>query len=169
MDFFVWLEQARIAVWVNAGESLLAYPTVLMFHTIGLTLVVGINIAIDLRLLGFAPQIPIATLQRFFTLMWIGLAINATSGVLLFMAKATKMAVNPAFYVKMTAIVFALGVFFAIKAKVFARAASDQAAVDANGRMLAALSLVLWLTAITAGRVMAYVGEAAEFGLFILK
>jgi len=169
MAFFAWLEQTGIATWVNSSDSVLAYPTVLLLHTIGLSMVVGINIVIDLRLLGFGRQIPVLPMQRFFPMMWAGLALNAVTGALLLSAKATQFVINPAFYVKMASILLAVGVFFAMKARVFGDPLLDRKPVAANAKLLAALSLTLWLLAITAGRWMAYIGEAAHFALLTLS
>ena len=168
MAFLSWLEHTGISTWVNQSNTIFAYPTILLLHTFGLTLLVAINLAIDLRLLGFAPQIPVTELRRLFPVMWTGLACSTITGVLLLAAKATTMMVNPAFYVKMICIALAIGVFFAIRANVFGDPLLDKRPVQTNGRFLAMASIALWLAAITAGRVMAYVGEAAEFATLIL-
>jgi len=134
---------------VNSSDSVFAYPMVLFIHTIGLTLLVGINLAVNLRTVGFAPQIPAGDLQKLYPVMWTGLALSAISGALLLTAKATTMGVNPAFWVKMACVVAAVAIVFG---------------VGARNKALAVLSIVLWFSAITAGRFMAYIGEAAQFG-----
>jgi hypothetical protein len=169
MTFLTWLEQTGVSTWINTSDSVFAYPTILLVHTIGLTLLAGLNIVIGMRILGVAPEIPVSELRRFFPLTWVGLALSVTSGAMLFVAKATRMGVNPAFYVKLTAIVFAIGVFFVMKGRIFGDPAVDERPVEQNGRMLALASIALWLIAITAGRWMAYVGEAAEFAALTFK
>ena len=164
MDFFMWLEQTSVATWVNQSDSVFAYPSILLLHTLGLTLLVGINIAIDLRILGFGNRIPVSPLQKFFPLMWCGLAVNASSGVLLLAAKATTMIANPAFYIKIVSIVLSVVNIFAIRRTVFRDPLLDQRPIQMTGKFLALTSIFLWLAAITAGRLMAYVGEAAQFG-----
>ena len=165
MDFFVWLESTSLSTWINQSSSVFfAYPGILLVHTIGMTLLVGINVAIGLRLLGFAPIVPVLEMQQLFPLMWAGLFLSSVSGVLLLIAKATSMIVNPAFSIKMLAIVLAVWVFFAMRSRIFRDPLLDKKPVAANGRVLALLSLALWLLALTAGRMMAYVGEAAQFG-----
>ena len=169
MGFFVWLEQTRLSAWINQSDSILAYPSILLLHTIGMTLLGGLNIVIALRILGFASKMPVAELQKTFPLIWIGFILSAASGVLLLAAKATQFFYNPAFYIKMASIVFAVIIFFAIRARVFRDPLLDKRPIQMNGKVLALLSIILWLGAITAGRVMAYVGEASEFGALILK
>ena len=149
MAFLTWLESSAVSTWVNSSDSVFAYPMVLFVHTVGLTLLVGINLAVNLRTVGFAPQIPAGGLQKLYPVMWTGLALSAISGALLLTAKATTMGVNPAFWVKMACIVAAVAIVFG---------------VGARNRALAVLSIVLWFGAITAGRFMAYIGEAAQFG-----
>jgi hypothetical protein len=164
MTFFVWLEHTGLSNWINQSPSVFAYPSILLLHTIGMALLVGINVAIDLRLLGFAPQIPVAEMQKLFPVMWLGLACSAVSGVLLLSAKASRMVVNPAFYVKMGSIALAIAAFFAIRARVFRDPLLEKRPMQSYGKALALVSLTLWTAAITAGRIMAYVGEAAQFG-----
>jgi len=103
---------------------------------------------IDFRLLGFAPRLPIGALAPLYRFMWAGLAINAITGVMLFASDATTKAAQPIFYVKLTLIALALVVTALI------RRVADPGAT--SGRRLAALSLLLWAGAITAGRLMAY-------------
>ena len=147
MSFLTWLEASNVSMWINQSDSVFAYPAILLVHTIGLTLLVGINLAVNLRILGFAPQVPVLEMQKLSPVMWTGLVLSILSGALLLTAKATTMGVNPAFYVKMVSIALAVLVVFAPRTRLFA-----------------AISIALWLTAITSGRVMAYVGEAAQFG-----
>ena len=149
MSFLTWLEASPVSTWVNQSDSVFAYPMVLFIHTVGLTLLVGINLAVNLRTVGFAPQIPAGGLQKLYPVMWTGLALSIVSGALLLAAKATTMGVNPAFYVKMACVVAAVAIVFG---------------VGARNKALAVVSIVLWFGAITAGRFMAYIGEAAQFG-----
>ena len=50
--FLDWLMNTSIAQWVGMSPSIWAFPTVLVFHTVGLALLVGTNVIIDLRVLG---------------------------------------------------------------------------------------------------------------------
>jgi hypothetical protein len=45
MALLAWLQSTTIAVWVAESHSLLAYPTVLFLHTVGLAVVVGASTA----------------------------------------------------------------------------------------------------------------------------
>lgn len=88
MEFLQWLQDTSLAQWVSGSESLLSYPTILVLHTIGFSVLVGANAVIDMRLLGIGRRMPLAAMDKLFLPMWIGLIINAITGSLLFIADA---------------------------------------------------------------------------------
>jgi hypothetical protein len=158
MEFLEWLEQTGVSAFVRESPSVFAFPTVLLLHTIGMALCVGVNAGINLRILGFAPALQIAPLQKFIPILWFGFAVNAITGTLLVMQDATSKLRNPDFYVKMVFIACALVSLRMIQQRVFRGAPIDQSPIAPNLKVLAVLSLFFWLGAITAGRLMAYVG-----------
>ena len=155
------IEQSGTAVWIRESGVLYGYPLILFLHTLGLSTLVGLSSAINLRLLGFAPGIPLASLDRLFRLMWAGLALTAATGILLFMADATRHATNPAFIVKLVFVALAVTALALIRTRVFRlpAVASAEAGGRQSGRMLAAVSLACWFGALSAGRMMAYIAE----------
>lgn len=159
--FLVAIEQLAFSTWVRESGSILAYPTVLWLHTMGMAMIAGISGVIDLRLLGFAPKIPIKPLERLYSLMWTGFWINAATGVALLMADASTKLINPAFYVKMLFVLAAVWLLSRMRNKVFADPNLDTAPVSSSAKNLAWASLVCWLGAITAGRLLGYVGPVA--------
>src|SRR5262249_60556135 len=108
MQFLASLENSGFGTWVREAPTIWAYPTVLFLHTVGLAFLVGINVAIDLRILGVASSMPLAPMKKLFPWMWAGFWINAASGVALLIADATTKLANPVFAVKMA--VISLGV-----------------------------------------------------------
>jgi hypothetical protein len=161
MDFLLWLEQTGFSEWVRESSSLFAYPTILFLHTIGLATVVGVNAGIDLRILGFAPEVPVAPMTRMFPVMWVAFGINALSGTALLIADATTKLTSPVFLVKMIFIALALVNLQLLKTRVFGDPFIDKTPPSANTRILAVTSLIFWLGAITAGRLMAYIGPVS--------
>src|SRR5438128_2092862 len=93
-----------LSIWLREAPTLLAFPTVLIFHTVGLGFLAGPAIALDLRLLGFAPNVPLDAMRKFVPVGWLGFLMNATSGLLLLWAYPTKNLTNPIFYLKLTLI-----------------------------------------------------------------
>ena len=154
--FLNTLEQSGLSTWLRESDSVFGFYFILAFHTIGLALVVGPNAAIDLRLLGMASDIPLPALRSWFNLMWLGLAMNFTSGIFLVLAYPSKAFTNPDFYIKLTLIGFAIWTLMRIKRQVFDDSSVSEAAMFARGKTLAVWSLVLWLGVITTGRLLAY-------------
>jgi len=150
------IEASNFSTWLRESDSPFAFYFILLFHTFGLALLVGGNAVIDLRLLGIERSIPIAPFKRIFPIMWSGFAINAATGVLLLIAYPTKALTNPVFYTKLALIASAVWVMIQLKSRVFDDSNLDEASMVARGRSLAKWSLVLWIAAITAGRLLAY-------------
>lgn len=145
------IEQTGLATWIRESGVLYGYPLILFLHTLGLSTLVGLSSAIDLRLLGIGRGIPLKALEGTFVLMWAGFALNAATGSLLFVADAQKHASNPAFYVKLASVALAVAMLVLIRNRVFRG--------QGSGRVLAATSLASWLVAMSSARLMAYISE----------
>lgn len=157
------IEDSSFSVWMRESDSPFTFYLVLLFHTFGLSLLVGANALVDMRLLGFFQSIPIAPLKRFFRIMWIGFWINATTGALLLISYPTKALTNPVFYTKLVIIGFAIWILMKLEKEVFTGTAAPQADVIARGATLAKWSLALWVGAISAGRLLAYTFKYITF------
>lgn len=157
MQFLVQLEQNGFSTWVRESNSLLAYPSVLFLHTIGMGFVAGISALIDLRILGCASEVPLGGMRRVLPYMWAGFWLNLVTGIVLFMIDATTKAISPVFYTKLGLIAVAVAICM-VQQKVFRDPLVDKRPIDMNGRLLAFASIVCWVGAITAGRLLAYVG-----------
>ena len=158
-----------MSTWLRESQSLWAFPSVLALHTFGLGLIVGCTVAVDLRILGGASAIPLKALEKFFAIMWLGFALSAVSGLMLFAKEATTVGVSAVFWVKMSSIALAIWVLTRIKTRVFDDPLVDTRPIRNSVRALALVSILLWVTAITAGRLLAYVGPTQpeadiEFG-----
>jgi len=151
-----WLEATALATWTRQSPSLWAYPTILTLHTVGLGIVVGANAVIDFRLLGFAPRISLPSLSPLFRLILWAFLLNAATGVVLFMSDATAKSRQPVFYVKLTLIALALWNTNLVRRGIQRDGPIGAPLNSPRYRRLAAVSLVLWAAAITAGRLMAY-------------
>lgn len=148
---FRWIETSAFSVWMVESPSLLAFPTILAVHTIGLGLLAGLNVAFDLRLLGVAPAIPPAAFARFLPAMRVGLWLNVGSGVALLLAYPTKALTNPVFYLKLALI----GVALLVLQRILQRTRRGDSGSQSL-KTLAIVSLIVWASAITAGRLLAY-------------
>jgi len=154
---FEWLETTAVAIWV--GESLYGYPFMLALHGVGLAIVVGLFAMRDLRLLGFFAGISFESIDSLRKLAWTGFTINALSGSFLFTSQATTFISNTPFLLKITMIFLAAVCAGVIQNRLRNEApAWDSSGAVAAGsvRLLAAASLALWMGAIVAGRLVAY-------------
>ena len=159
MDFFAWfdwIEQTGLSTWLRESTSLLAFPSVIVLHTVGLGFLVGTIVAVDLRILGLASRIPLTPMERFFPVMWAGFWVNAASGVALLIAYPTKAFTDPVFYIKLLCIALGVTSILMIQKHVFGDPSLDERAVPMKGKILAGASLFFWVGAITAGRLLAY-------------
>jgi hypothetical protein len=153
---FLWIEESALSEWITQSPSLFAFPAILALHTIGMGFLAGANIAIDLRILGFAPDIPLSTMERFVPAMWTGFWLNVVSGILLLVAYPTKAFTNPVFYLKLGFIALALFHTRWLRDGVIRNPELIERLVPDRMKILAGTSIFLWLAAITAGRLLAY-------------
>ena len=149
------IETTSLSVWVRESQSILVYPTILIVHALGMGLLVGTAAAINLRIFGFAPRIPLSALTALAPILRLGFWLNATSGLLLLAGFPTKHLTNPVFYLKIGFIVAALldtrWIFSGV-----VRSSFEPERVAMKGRMLAAVSLLLWFASIVAGKLLYY-------------
>ncbi|HLI86359.1 MAG TPA: hypothetical protein VKV17_20790 [Bryobacteraceae bacterium] len=161
MDLLNALEQSHFSKWLLESNSVFAYPTFLFLHTVGMAMVAGVSAAIDLRVVGVAPAIPIRPLERLYPVMWAGFGINLATGTALVIADATTKLTNPDFGIKMAFVFGGIALLAIMRKRIFRYPALDQAPLPARARALAWLSLACWTGAITCGRLLAYVGPVS--------
>lgn len=170
MQFLIWLENTGFSVWIRETPSLWGFPFILFLHTLGLALLAGINSAFMLWVLSFAHRYPLAPMERYFPVMWLGLAINTVSGLLLLLAYPAKALTNPVFYAKLMAITLAIACTTDLRKRLFLDADATIAASPApQVRREAGFVLIMWLVATTTGRFLAYTHNillASEPGFF---
>jgi hypothetical protein len=154
--FFAWLESTSFSVWMRESPSIFSFPIILAVHTIGLGLLAGINVALDLRILGVAARVPLAEFGRLWPFLWFGLWMNVLSGLALLAAYPTKALTNPVFYVKLGLIAVAVALLRSIRRY---QASGDQvptASRRPSMKRVAVASILCWAGAIAAGRFLAY-------------
>jgi hypothetical protein len=163
MDFLYWIEQTQFASWVRESPSIWSFPVILLLHTVGMAFIVGVSAGIDLRILGMAPDLRLAPLEKFIPILWFGFWINAITGTMLLTADATMKLTNPDFYVKMAFIVLSLINLRMLRKYVFRDPLIETGNFSSKARFLAWSSLFCWLVVITSGRLLAYVGSTSTY------
>jgi hypothetical protein len=142
----------RRSVWV--------YPLVNTAHLLGVTLLIGAIVPLDLRLLGMWPSTPLAPLWRVLTrTAGTGLVVAIIFGTLLFITRATEYAASNLFLSKMMVVgagtVNAL-ILRVILPKDVVHLLSPSETPPRRARLAGGVSLGVWLTALTLGRLVGY-------------
>jgi hypothetical protein len=159
-----WLQATRLAAGIR--DSLFFFPLLESAHVLGLALVFGTIAAIDLRLLG------VASVERSFQRMasdilkwtWAAFALTAVTGALMFITNAVVYSHNSYFRAKMVMLLLA-GLNMLVFELTAGRSAHrwDRApSAPPIGRAVAAISLVLWIAIIFAGRIIGFTATRAS-------
>lgn len=142
-------------------STIWVWPVMEMIHFLGLCLLFGSLLLIDLRLLGFAPSVSPLSVERFLMFSVLGFAMNLVTGVLFLIGDPGRYLVNIAFQLKMLLILLAglnaLMYPLAIKPKLLA--GMNSADLSTGLRCVAALSLLFWTCVIILGRMIPYVED----------
>ena len=157
MEFLIWLESTPIANAIRT--SIWMYPALETLHYIGLAMLVGGIMIIDLRMLGVARSLPVRAVLGLLPWVWAGLIVNAVSGSLIFIYGATNFGTSSAFRLKMILMVLA-GVNALVFQRLSSRSGHDWVSanqVPVPARAVATLSFLLWIGVVTTGRWMAYI------------
>lgn len=128
-----------------------AYPALEVVHIVGIALLLGNLVLVELRLWGAAPALPLRPLARLALAIAVaGFGLAAASGLLMFAAAPGELMANRLFLLKM-GLLAAVG----INAGLF-HARDGLRRADGVARAQTVLSLGLWLAVIMAGRFIAY-------------
>lgn len=155
MGFLEWLQSTTLATFV--AETLWAYPLFETMHTLGMALLIGSLGLINLRILGYKPDLPVDGTLKLLPLAWLGFSVNLISGLALFASDAVYFWSSVTFRIKLGLIALAGINAFVLSQTVFRQARAGSFVSAAGGtRLLAGASLVFWIGAIIAGRLIAY-------------
>jgi hypothetical protein len=153
LNFFMaiakWLQNTWWALDISG--STWAYPFVQLTHFTGLSLWVGSNLSLDLRLLGVGSkrQTPSQLSDALFAWNWAGFCIAVLGGFLLFSSSATKYIPNPAFELKLGFLV-PIGVLWHVLVQWHASKFEQLPHVSTFGKIAGLIEILLWFSVITA-------------------
>jgi uncharacterized membrane protein len=153
-----WISAAAVAKFMNGPWWI--WATTETVHFIGLSLLSGVAILINLRLLGLMRDIPFAALDQLLPWGLLGLGINVVSGLLFFIGDPTQYDANPAFIWKMIFLVPAVGTFLYVTISDDVDAMGPGDAGPSVARVVGLGALVLWAGVLYFGRMLPYLGMA---------
>jgi hypothetical protein len=158
-DAFVWLEQSALGELMRTS-SLWTYPVVNLLHIFGIAALFGAALIIDLRLLGAWRSISLSAISgTAVPVSKAGFALAATTGVGLLAANASEYIGNPFLLMKFGAIAAGVGNVALLNRSAAWKAHRVRELSPHEQRPLAvfgAVSLMTWIAAVTAGRMIAY-------------
>jgi hypothetical protein len=140
-------------------QSFWVYPLVNAGHIVGLALLFGAIVPLDLRLLGLWRKVPLAAMSRILLPVAIGgLALAVPTGLLLFSVRATEYAATPLLWLKFGLIAGAIANALLLRLSLAwtVHEQSELAGTTPRLQLAGALSIGLWLAAIVAGRMIGY-------------
>jgi hypothetical protein len=128
-------------------------------HFIGLSLLIGVILLIDLRVLGFMPQVPFRMLDRMLPWAMLGFALNTFTGMLFFAAAYGQYSNNPAFFWKL--------IFLMVAGANTLYFTFDQSWTTGTGRdasmvskFAAVSAMFLWVGVMYWGSMLPFIGNA---------
>jgi hypothetical protein len=157
----IWQGLEATPVGAAVRESLWLFPAIETLHLIGMAALITTIAAFDLRLLGLVMRdLRVQELaRRLFPWAWAGFSVQVVTGALLFSSEATKMAVNPAFRLKMLMIALA-GLHAVVFRWIACRdmpAWAPSSPTPLRGKIAGFVSLLLWIGVVAAGRWIGFI------------
>jgi hypothetical protein len=149
LAFANWIQNTPFILWITTSDHL--FPFVQWTHFTGLSLWVGTNLMLDLRLVGFGENLmtPVELTDALFAWNWTGLAIAITGGFTLFACAAVGYIDNPAFRVKIFMILpFAL--LWHIVVQVATYASGKNKATPSLLKLAGGFEILLWMSVMIA-------------------
>ena len=136
-----------------------AWPAAEAVHFLGLALIFGVLLFVNLRLLGLMKQVPFADVHRLLPWGMLGFGANLITGMFFFVGQPAQYADSAPFFWKVVFLMIAGANFLYLT--VFTKAWKD-GGLDSNlaDKAMAITSLVAWLGVLYAGRMLPFLGRA---------
>lgn len=149
LPFFEWCEATAIGHAIRNSRWL--FPVVESVHLLGLCVLGGSLLVVDLRMLGVGlRRQPIAQIARDARPWLVGsIGVMMATGTALFLSESVKCYYNQAFWVKITTLPFAVLFTLTLRQRVALAGTID---ATTRSRLVATVSLALWFTVAAAGR-----------------
>ena len=152
------LRAAPIALFINTTNW--AWPTLETLHFIGLSMIMGVALIVNLRMMGVAKSISFAGLHRMLPWGILGFALNVVTGFFFFLTTPDQYTTNLSLHIKMVLMMIAgLNIFyFTTFDETWNLSPGDDAPVRA--KVVTTFTVVLWIGVIYFGRMMPFIGNS---------
>jgi len=136
------------------------WPTCETLHFVGLSLLLGVVLAVDLRMLGFMKAVSFTTLHRLLPWAILGFGINVLTGILFFVGAAEQYTMNKTFHWKIIFVLLAAanGLYFTVLDETWRLGPGDEAPMMAKA--MAASAMFLWVAVMFCGSMLPFLGNA---------
>ena len=157
-EFAEYIVDSPLNQWVNSVSGL--WPVLEIVHFIGLSLLLGGLIVVDLRLAGHFRSMDLRATHKLLPWVFAGFGLNLTSGVLFFYGDPLRYAINIGFQIKMLLVMIAglNTVLYYRKVHTAVLALGAEADPPPLARVVAYTSLAAWTGVLLCGRLIPYVG-----------
>lgn len=135
-------------------RSVWLFPVANVLHVLGAMVFFALVAAMDVVVLRRTVARARVVIARLRPIAFMGLLVQIVTGIMLFAPEASHIGVNPAFQLKLVAIVLAL-INVAVLEMILRSAAADRGTPNL-ARSAAAASLLFWLSVAALGRLIAY-------------
>jgi len=153
-----WLESTPINAFVLGYAW--TWPTLETLHFVGLCLLIGAILIMDLRLVGLERTIPLAAVHRLVPVAIIGFGINLITGILFCFGDPHRYFINISFQLKMVLVLLAglNALLYYLKVEPMLARAAPTAPTPPLAKAVGAASIVLWMGVLVYGRLIPYLG-----------
>jgi uncharacterized membrane protein len=137
------------------------WPASETVHFIGLSLLFGVVLLVDLRMLGFLKGIPYSTLHRLLPWGVLGFGVNVVTGILFFIGAPPDFYVNNPVFIWKLALILVAGanaLYFTVFEHPWTLRADDTPSVVA--KVAAASGILLWVGVIFCGQMLPFFGHS---------
>lgn len=158
-DILSWMETSALGQLMR--DSVWLFPMAEILHFIGLSLLIGSLMIVDLRLLGVIKDMSFYAVYRFLPISLLGFGINMTTGILFCFTDPFRYYPNIAFRLKMFLVLLAglNALWFKLSVYPLTIKTPDKAEIGTVAKIVAVLSLLFWFGVIVMGRMIPYLEE----------
>lgn len=151
-----WMKESALHGFITQNGWV--WPILESLHFLGLCLLLGSLIFVDMRVLGFNKKAPLREIHAFVPLTIIGFSLNAITGLMFLFGDPFRYFPNVAFQYKMLLVFYAgLNVlYFEMRVHPQIKREGNAANLTLDAKIVAGASLVFWVGVIILGRMIPY-------------